>query len=110
MENLENILATAQKEAQIPIRDVLIEWLKNKVGRVIGTHDIEELKNYMLHKYGVMRTVESLSREFRRVRSENVLRFHGLEAIGIKTESRENKYLIEKFNNKDTNLFGEIIN
>lgn len=100
MENIFNI----KSKQKITIREVIIEWLRMQIGKIIGTHNIEELRAYMLEQYGVMRTSESLSREFRRLRSEGILKGYGLIVEEVKSESRENKYRITE--DVETDLFG----
>jgi len=79
---------------KVTIREAIIEWLRTKVGQIIGTHNIEELKEYMYYNYGILHNVESLNREFRRLRRENVLLRHGLDVVKVEAQSKENKYKV----------------
>lgn len=48
----------------------------------------------MFTHYGILHNVESLNREFRRLRRENVLLRHGLDVVKVEAQSRENKYKV----------------
>ena len=99
-----------EQNQKVKIRPVLVEWLRLKTGSVIGTSSMEDLRNYMLKEHGVLRSIDILSREFRRFRAEKGYLAHKLTVTEIQTDSRENQYLIEGEREKDKDLFGNYIN